>query len=110
MKPLAISPLAAWLVCLFVASVGYNWLVSAVNSRYPDHGYVAFEVAAGVAGVILSAGAFGVLPWEAVGVLVVGFAAAGTMMVLGSMYRSLRSRYRVVEAMRREIRDVTRGD
>lgn len=92
---------------LFCVCVGYNWLISRVINKNPQHGLTSLWVVAGVLGVLLVGALVNDLDTQylywpdtvfplshsqlAAWLFLRLFAAAGLPMVAGSLWRYLRS-------------------
>lgn len=87
--------LGATLAGLFFFGVAFNMLVHSLDGRH--EGYTALLV---VAGVLVTLGGVALICWQAAAICLAAFAASGTPMVLGDIWRAVQRRERVLEAMR----------
>lgn len=92
-------------VALFLFGVVYNQAVAWLEARGYDRGYMAFVVAAGVA---ITIGGWYCLTHELDGLLLLFgcFAASGSPMILGSVYRYVFRRATDAAAERASVRRV----
>lgn len=80
-------PLGLATLALFVTCIYYNRLVELVNGKGDDMHYVAFEVVAGVAGVLIVGALVPTIGLNAILQLFILFAGAGFPMVWGYVRR-----------------------
>jgi hypothetical protein len=85
---------AIW-VGLFFFSLGYNWLMHVLGER--KDGYTALFV---VGGVLVTLVGLALIDWRCALLALTLFAASGLPMVIGDMYRAMRKRDRILEALR----------
>lgn len=85
---------------LTLFGIFYNSIVDWMSTHKYSEGFTSLLVAAGV--LVTVAGCGFLIGWQAVGVVLLGFAFSGAPMVMGSVARYVRQRAESQRAMRNE--------
>lgn len=91
--------LAALYLALVLFGIGFNALTALAERKGYMHGYTSLFVALGVA---VTVGATAVISLAFALVTAVAFIASGTPMIVGSIWRHVQERERMLEQLRRE--------
>lgn len=94
--------LAALYLALVLFGIGFNALTALAERKGYMHGYTSLFV---VAGVAVTVGATAMISTAFALVTAGAFAASGTPMIVGSIWRHVQERERMLEQLRKEAKD-----
>lgn len=94
------SSILAVLLGLILFGVLYNLFVEYLINRKYVEGYMSLVVAGGVAMTLIG---LAILSWELAAMVLLGFAASGTPMIIGSIVRYIRLRARDQQSILEDI-------